>query len=215
MEADEWTGAAAEGSKDDWRVEWEHCAAERAANLAVWAMRVKTAAWSAPGNAKELLAHWSTVLEYLATATLEVYVLTRDGVFLPNLMQRIAANLAAAEPPNATPGERLSLTWYVSQPTKTYWWPADGEPRTLGVRGPARRPHLAARGLWRILMGETQIRRCPAPEPGHSDPKRKCGRYFVSGGKIGRPAIFCSDACSKRASRVRKKVRKREGCEET
>ena len=73
----------------------------------------------------------------------------------------------------------------------------------------------AVQALWPILEGKTRLLRCPAPAPGHSDPKRKCGHYFVSGGKIGRPALFCSEACCKRDSRVRKKVRDREGSEES
>lgn len=64
----------------------------------------------------------------------------------------------------------------------------------------------AARGLWRVLDGQARLLRCPAPTLGHSDPAKKCGHYFVSGGKIGRPAKFCSNACAKRDSRVKKKV---------
>ena len=69
----------------------------------------------------------------------------------------------------------------------------------------------AARDLWKVLAGEVRLLRCPAPAPGHSNPTMKCGRYFVSGGKVGRPAQFCSDACTKRDSRVRKKVAERQG----
>lgn len=69
---------------------------------------------------------------------------------------------------------------------------------------------LATRSLWPILAGEARLRRCPAPAPG-GDLARKCGRYFVSGGKVGRPALFCCENCGKRDSRVRKKARERGG----
>ncbi len=90
---------------------------------------------------------------------------------------------------------------------------ADGTPRTSMLLTQSRW-FLAvsiARGICAVIAGEVQVRRCPAPEPGHSDPARKCGKYFVSGGKIGRPAKFCCENCGKRDSRVRKRVRERGG----
>jgi len=68
-----------------------------------------------------------------------------------------------------------------------------------------------ARGICAVLSHDVRLLRCPAPAPGHSNPAIICGRYFVSGGKVGRPANFCSEACTKRDSRVRKKVAERAG----
>jgi len=82
-------------------------------------------------------------------------------------------------------------------------------------RGPVRvglvtTPHVefvvgAVRALWVVLMGEAELRRCPAPAP---RPKscphnfsQKCGRWFVHAGGEGRPRKYCSDTCAKRAAR--------------
>ena len=72
----------------------------------------------------------------------------------------------------------------------------------------------AARGLWPVLEGKAKLLRCPAPAPGHSDPAIHCGRYLVAGGRVGRPARFCSDTCRRRAAKVGGKVAQRQGGDE-
>ena len=73
----------------------------------------------------------------------------------------------------------------------------------------------ATRGLWPVLEGKARLLLCPAPAPGHSDPAVHCGRYFVAGGKVGRPARYCSDTCRRRAAKVGGKVARRQGGDET
>lgn len=50
--------------------------------------------------------------------------------------------------------------------------------------------------------GAIHLSRCPAPAPG--DWTRACGRYFISGGHVGRPAQYCSPACRVRMDRKRR-----------
>ena len=59
----------------------------------------------------------------------------------------------------------------------------------------------AIRCLGHILWsgGKVKLLRCPVPAPGHSDPKMKCDRYFVSGARHGRPKKYCSAACRSRS----------------
>ena len=64
----------------------------------------------------------------------------------------------------------------------------------------------AVHGLWPILEGKARLSRCPAPAP---DKVRECGRFFVSGGRVGYPARYCSETCRKRAER-RRRQRERE-----
>jgi hypothetical protein len=58
----------------------------------------------------------------------------------------------------------------------------------------------ATRALWPLLTGHAKLSRCPAPVAG-SVSKRRCDRYFVSGGRPGRPAEHCSAACRQRKYR--------------
>ena len=116
-------------------------------------------------------------------------------------------------PVDVSPEEREALLALAALPREHYWWIPDGD----GWRT-RHNAHLltvtsvlgAARDLWAILGGEAELRRCEAPARGHSDHNLTCGRYFVSGGKIGRPKRFCSDACAKRDSRARKLVAERD-----
>ncbi len=62
----------------------------------------------------------------------------------------------------------------------------------------------AARALWPILEGKAQLLRCPAPAPDKGG--QECGRYFVSGGRVGYPARYCSETCRKRAHRRKVKM---------
>jgi hypothetical protein len=71
-------------------------------------------------------------------------------------------------------------------------------------------PHIsrlvwASRGLLPILAGEARLRRCPAPASNKGG--QECGRYFVSGGRVGYPARYCSETCRKRAHRRKAKMR--------
>lgn len=116
-------------------------------------------------------------------------------------------------PIHLSPEKRTALLELVTLPYEHFWWAADGDgwrTRHMSLLSPSS-ILKAARDLWTILDGEAELRRCQAPTPGHSNPDLTCGCYFVSGGKIGRPKRFCSDACAKRDSRVRKKVAERRG----
>lgn len=66
------------------------------------------------------------------------------------------------------------------------------------------REHLlvqATRALHAILCGNAVARLCPAPAPGSKRDGPKCGQWFTTRGGAGRPRLFCSDTCAKRASR--------------
>jgi len=50
--------------------------------------------------------------------------------------------------------------------------------------------------------GAVILSRCPAPAPG--DWSQRCGRYLITGRRVGRPQEYCSDACRVRANRERR-----------
>lgn len=122
------------------------------------------------------------------------------------LLRRLAKRVVEEGLPiPVRPEERAGLQALVAFSFKHYWW---AESFTGWVTRhevevpPGAYLCRAAHGLWSILGGEAELRRCQAPAPWHRGAEDVCGRYFVSGGTIGRPRRFCSDACAKRNWRV-------------
>ncbi len=122
---------------------------------------------------------------------------------IAGLLRKIAADLTAGRILAVTANQRWALERYAEYPTERFVW-EDGEPpRIAQVPTMTRRLNLAVRGLWRILAGEAELHRCPAPKP-FGWPSDRCGRYFVTGATRGNPARYCSDTCRAREFRRRK-----------
>jgi len=117
-----------------------------------------------------------------------------------------------------TDADLARLEAVANQPAHFFWirrLPGAGLHAASGYWAHISRLVWAARGLWPVLEGKAKLLRCPAPAPGHSNPAIQCGRYFVAGGKVGRPARYCSDTCRRRAAKVGGKVARKQGGDET
>ena len=75
------------------------------------------------------------------------------------------------------------------------------KPGAFGLAGFGNLLDILVYAFMRTLTepGTVLLSRCPAPAPG--DWSRICGRYLISGGRVGRPQEYCSDACRVRTNR--------------
>lgn len=128
---------------------------------------------------------------------------------IAGLLRTIAADLTAGHPPAVTANQRWALERYAEHPTELFVWEEGKPPRIAQVPTNTRRLNLAVRGLWRILAGEAELHRCPAPKP-FGWPSDRCNKYFVTGATRGNPARYCSDTCRARDFRRRKAREERE-----
>lgn len=120
---------------------------------------------------------------------------------IAELLRKIAADLTAGHSLTVTANQRWALERYAEHPTELFVWEDDKPPRIAQVPNKTRRLNLAVRGLWRVLAGEAELHRCPAPRRRSWKP---CGKYFVTGATRGHPARYCSDTCRKRDQRRRR-----------
>jgi len=136
-----------------------------------------------------------------------------EWVGMIETVRDIVAVLEQGEQPSLSTELTARLTQVARYPSPDYLFTLNAESVLTVVRCFYFEEALlvqAVRGLADILCmdGKVKLLRCAAPAPGRGS--KKCGRFFISGGKGGRPKKYCSNVCARRWGQRKRREREKE-----
>lgn len=136
-----------------------------------------------------------------------------DWVSMIETVREIVAVLERGEQPNLTTDLTTKLTQIARHPSPDYKFIVDPGKGFSVIRAFHFEEALltqAVRCLADILWMDEKVKllRCTAAAPGRGS--AVCGRFFISGGKGGRPKKYCSSVCARRQGQRERRKRANE-----